>query len=488
MKKIRIGTTFSGIGSPEFALKHLYKTKENFKNVKLKWACDFDNNAKLSFLANHNPDKFYDNIYYMTHEKDILINDVVPAFYKPNQKKSLEKEINKINNENDNFYGLNNVDDVDLYIFGFPCQNFSIANQNRDNFNLDNIDINNTHQHQKDLGINATKTTLVYQSMKLIEELSKRKNPLKYFIGENVKGLIQHDQSFLWDETILTKNDFENLNSKIKKNYTLKKINQNNEIIYKVYKKNPGVILDGVRYKGYPSIFNKEYDGNKKFIGKTLYVIENSFKELGYKIKWKVLNANDYSFDYTNVSGGVQNRERIFIIGIKDDIKQEFEWPKIDNIEDGIEDAVINYINKDNNTNKNLLLDKKFIEEKERKRKSSGVCDQSHFLTNVKYEQGQRIYNANKKSPCLTCVGAPKFHIKYDDIDICRELDGKEMLAVQGFPINNLNRGIKNKDNEFEIDEFKFVVSDNQLKKQAGNSMAVPVMYVILKELLKDYI
>ena len=43
--------------------------------------------------------------------------------------------------------------------------------------------------------------------------------------------------------------------------------------------------------------------------------IKNSFKDAGYKVKHKVLNANDY--------GVAQGRERVFIIGIRDDIIAE---------------------------------------------------------------------------------------------------------------------------------------------------------------------
>ena len=68
--------------------------------------------------------------------------------------------------------------------------------------------------------------------------------------------------------------------------------------------------------------------------------------------------------------------------------------------------------------------------------------------------------------------------------EVNREVDGKEMLSIQGFPIGDNNRGLKDKNGKYQIEEFKFVVSDNQLKKQAGNSMAVQVMAALLKQLL----
>jgi len=474
MKDISVGSTFSGIGSPEFALKHIYG--DDFeRKVHLKWACDFEMNAKESFLANHNPDKFYDNIYYMTNSKKDIMN--MPDDF---IKKTAKQKVSKLE---DDFFNLGNIEDVDLYIFGFPCQNFSHANKNRTAYSLDNVDMDNTHKHQKDLGYSATKTTLVFESMKIIEELSKRKNPLKYFIAENVKGLVQHDPAYIWDvDEEMTSVNFEKLTKSKLKVY--RSVEVDGETKY--YKRRNGLVLDGEEYNGYPSLVNKDFDGKKKFIGKTLYVIENAFIELGYEIEWKVLNAKDYSFGYDEkVKGGVQNRERIFIVGVKEGLKNTFEFPIEEEFDSSNMDKVINYLDPLNNDKEELLLKDEHIVEKENKRKSSGVCNQTHFLNNVVYEQGQRIYSAESKSPCLTCVGEPRFHIKENDKDIFRSSTGKEMLSIQGFPVGDKNRGKKNKDGTFNIKEFKYVVSDSQLKKQAGNSMSVSKMKVILEVLIK---
>lgn len=51
----------------------------------------------------------------------------------------------------------------------------------------------------------------------------------------------------------------------------------------------------------------------------SLSLIIRSFEDLGYNVKYKVLNAFDF--------GLPQNRERIFIIGVKKNILQDFEFP-----------------------------------------------------------------------------------------------------------------------------------------------------------------
>lgn len=79
---IKVGTDFSGIGSPEAALKRLGIPHENI------FACDIDKYAKASFLQNNSPNKFYD---------DITTRD------------------------------YSEVPQLDLYVAGFPCQSFSMA-------------------------------------------------------------------------------------------------------------------------------------------------------------------------------------------------------------------------------------------------------------------------------------------------------------------------------------------------------------------------
>lgn len=54
--------------------------------------------------------------------------------------------------------------------------------------------------------------------------------------------------------------------------------------------------------------------------GEVIKQIEEDFSAAGYKVKWDLLNSRDY--------GVPQLRERVFIVGVREDIDFEYEYPK----------------------------------------------------------------------------------------------------------------------------------------------------------------
>jgi len=188
---MKVGTFFSGIGSPEQALLNLGIKHE------IEFACDIDKYARETYLKNFDCKNMY---------KDITALDMKDLSY------------------------------VDLLVFGFPCQAFSMAGKRG--------------------GFEDTRGTLFYDALRYLKEHKPR-----YFIAENVKGLLSHDNGKTFQTIIdclaLTTNTQMSL---------------------------------------------------------------MPFNNLGYHIYYKVLNTKDF--------GIPQNRERIFIVGIRDDADNNFRFPK----------------------------------------------------------------------------------------------------------------------------------------------------------------
>jgi len=183
--------------------------------------------------------------------------------------------------------------------------------------------------------------------------------------------------------------------------------------------------------------------------GKTLKVIKSSLKEIGYhNIHIDILKARDF--------GLPQNRERIFIIGFKDnDIK--FSFPKPTNKNTSVGSILENKVDE-----KYTISDKLWAGHKRRKEKNKilgrgfgyGLFDKNSPYTNTisarYYKDGSEILiSQNNKNP--------------------RKITPREAARLQGFP-----------------DTFKIPVSDTQAYKQFGNSVAVNVIEAIAKQIKKS--
>ena len=172
--------------------------------------------------------------------------------------------------------------------------------------------------------------------------------------------------------------------------------------------------------------------------GNTFRVIQNNLNKLKeYTIYHKVLNTKDY--------GIPQNRERVFIVGIRNQ-KGTFEWPKkkkMKNIE--------SYVDK--NT---IEKDIPYSYVKINLKKSKGVFVDLNWVNKVNHN-GYQTY-------CPTLCTSNTFWC----IPLQRKATIKEKLSLQGFPKS-----------------FKRVVTDAQLSKQIGNSMSVNVLKAIFLELFK---
>ena len=374
---MKVGTFFSGIGSPEQALLNLSIKHE------IEFACDIDKYARETYLKNFDCKNMYE---------DITDLDMKDLSY------------------------------VDLLVFGFPCQAFSMAGKRG--------------------GFEDTRGTLFYDALRYLKEHKPR-----YFIAENVKGLLSHDSG----KTFQT-------------------------------------IIDCLALTTNTQMSLMPFDN------------------LGYHIYYKVLNTKDF--------GIPQNRERIFIVGIRDDADNNFKFPKEIPLKLKLKDLL--QINVDNK----YYLSNKAVDRIKRHNNSSlnnnvsncilagyykgGGRDQQYIKTHSLYPRGhlsktdgtsycidtgnaQAIEwvgdyrndeglrkRKDKTTPCLTASKNSETELsrmppilKQNKI---RRLTPIECERLQGFPDNHTEG-----------------VSDTQRYKQCGNSITVNVMEAILKNLLNGH-
>ena len=129
------------------------------------------------------------------------------------------------------------VEELDYFLSSPPCQAFSLAG--------------------KRLGESDERGILFYETYRFIKD-----NKPKYFIIENVKGLLSDN--------------------------------------------------DGATFRNWINLLGQSENGNPFF-----FPHEDS---LMYNLHWQVLNTKDY--------GLPQNRERVFLIGIRNDLPNDFVFPK----------------------------------------------------------------------------------------------------------------------------------------------------------------
>ena len=191
----------------------------------------------------------------------------------------------------------------------------------------------------------------------------------------------------------------------------------------------------------------KSHDG-----GNTFKVIEETLRDLGYHIKSKVLN----SMEYGNVP---QNRERIYIIGFKNEnYTEQFTFPEPVKLTTKITDLL------EKNVPEKYYYNGKPLFEKLK----DYVKDEGRV-----YQWRRQYVRENKKgvSPTLTAnmgTGGHNVPIIKDKKGI-RKLTPLECFRIQGFP------------KDYTLPN----IADSSLYKQAGNSVSVPVVEAVAKQMMK---
>ena len=328
------------------------------------FACDMDKFARETFIHNYGEPKYY--------PKDVY-----------------EREIPK--------------ESLDIYMTSPPCQAFSLAG--------------------KRLGKDDKRGVLFFNSHEFI-----KKNKPRYFIFENVKGLLSDDNGNTFKEWIN--------------------------------------MLGGKSVNGLPVLFAYE-------------------DSVPYHIYYKVMNAKKH--------GVPQNRERVFIIGIRDDADNHFRWAKEEHLTKRLKDVLDNYVDEkyslsDKSVKRLCNNDSGFKSVPKNKEDiASTVC-----ASDYKIARGMNILkvkSATKKGYEEAAEGdsinfsVPNSETRRGRVGkgVAQTLDTQCNQAVLQDQIRRLTPRECFRLMDFP-DTFSWTCSDSQAYKQAGNSIVVRCLELIIKQ------
>jgi DNA (cytosine-5)-methyltransferase 1 len=197
-------------------------------------------------------------------------------------------------------------------------------------------------------------------------------------------------------------------------------------------------IIEAKRPKAFILENVKQLVGHDK--GKTLKVIVQSLKDLGYHVQYSVLNALDY--------GLPQKRERVVIVGHREPIM--FTFPNPEKPYKSLNEILETKVDK-------KYFASEFIREKRKEK------HQSSYYPSIWHENK----SGNICSYPYSCALRSGASHNYLLVNGERRLTPREMFRLQGFP-----------------DWYKIVVSDAQAKKQAGNAVPVNMIKAVVQKLL----
>lgn len=179
--------------------------------------------------------------------------------------------------------------------------------------------------------------------------------------------------------------------------------------------------------------------------GNTFCTIKKHLEALGYHVHAKVLNALDY--------GVPQKRERIFIVGFLDDVK--FKFPDPVPVEE--RKLLVDILETD--------VDRKYyVRDEIRLSRLERLKDKHYPRPYISHENMAGSITPHPYSSALRAGASANYILINDE----RRPTEREMLRIQGFP-----------------DTYKIVLPYGKVKKQCGNSVAVPVVKAIAKEMIK---
>ena len=179
--------------------------------------------------------------------------------------------------------------------------------------------------------------------------------------------------------------------------------------------------------------------------GKTFKIIRAHLEKIGYHVYAKVLNALDY--------GVPQKRERIIIVGFLDNVKFSFPKP----IPEAERKRLCDILESD-------VAPKYYVRDEIRKSRIARLKDKDYPRPYISHENIAGSITPHPHSSALRAGASANYILINDE----RRPTERELLRIQGFP-----------------DSYKIVVPYGKIKKQTGNSVAVPMIMAVAREMIK---
>lgn len=179
--------------------------------------------------------------------------------------------------------------------------------------------------------------------------------------------------------------------------------------------------------------------------GKVFQMILSDFSELGYEVKYKILNAADY--------GVPQTRQRVIIVGVRNDVNFEYNFPKATHSKDGtdglpkwisVSDAMASIPDPDS---PNTMLNHEY----------------SKYKLNFNGYLGHRKLDPDKPAPTVTARGDNKGGVVIlPHPNGERRMSCRELAAVQSFPL-----------------DYEFYGNRSSIYRQIGNAVPPLLGYAV---------
>lgn len=205
------------------------------------------------------------------------------------------------------------------------------------------------------------------------------------------------------------------------------------------YHKTPYILLENV----------KQLVGHDQ--GRTFKIILEHLNQLGYYVKWKILNALDF--------GLPQKRERVIIVGFQDPKDYEhfnFDFnPKKYDLKNILED--------DESVDPSLFASEHIVQRRIEQTRGKDITYPSIWHENKAGNVSVLDYS------CALRTGASYNYLLVNGI---RRPSSRELLRLQGFP-----------------EKYRIAVSHQDIRRQTGNSVAIPMIRMVaekINEIIKN--